>query len=65
MQFFTCRSQFEHFPCDHNAAFCRHCGESVHHRVQSFRVGIVAIVDDRTVTQLENLSAFVGLLERS
>ena len=35
-------------------------GQRVHHRVQRLRIGIVAIVDDRDVAQLDDLPALVG-----
>ena len=39
---------------------CLHRSERIDHGLQRFRIGIVAIVDDGDVTQLENLSALVG-----
>ena len=64
MHLFPQRAEFQHLACDHNAALRVHPRQCVYHRVQRLRIRIVAIVDDRDVTQLENLPALVGGLER-
>ena len=40
-----------------------HRSQRIDHGMQRLRIGIVAIVDDRDVTQLENLPALVGRRE--
>ena len=59
MQFLARRPQFQHFSRDHNPPLRVHRGQGIDHRVQRLRIGIVAIVNDRDVTQLDNLSALV------
>ncbi len=59
MQFFACRAQFQHLARDHDAALRRHRGQRVHHRVQGRWIGIVTIVDDRDVAQLDDRPPFV------
>ena len=64
MQCFSCRAKLEHLSGDHDAARRLHRSESVDHGLERLWIGIVAIVDDGDVTQLENLPALVGWLER-
>ena len=64
MHFFARRTELQHFSRDHDATPRLHRSESVNHGAQRLRIGIVAIVDDGDVTQLENLSALVGRSKR-
>ncbi len=63
MHLFTGRPEFQHFSRDHNATPRLHRRKRIDHGTQRLRIGIVAIVDDRDVTQLENLPALVGRRE--
>ncbi len=53
-------TEFQHFAGDHHAPSCFHRSQGIDHGMQRLRIRIVAIVDDRDVTQLENLPTLVG-----
>src|ERR1700756_972816 len=59
MHFCSRGTKLQHFPRNHDTTSGFHRGQGVDHGVERLWIGIVAIVDDCDVTQLENLAAFI------
>src|SRR5258708_11002293 len=57
-------TKFQHLARYYNSSASRHCRQSLDRRHKRLRTGIVTIVEDRDVTQLDDLSTFIGRFER-
>src|SRR5438270_7834107 len=63
MQLSAGGAQLEHLARDHDAAAGWERGERIYHSIQSFWIGIVAIVDDRGTGNLDDLPTILDSMQ--